>query len=175
MIDIIYFWGIEDKLSNFYPCKFFHNGELLNCSEQGYMLEKATFFLDFDMAIKIRQLTDPAQHKKAGKLVKGFDSSLWNKYKVEKMFNVCLSKFYDKPWFKPDNELTDYLLSTDDALLVEASPYDKEWGIGLSKYEAMKIDPSLWPGKNLLGKVLMRVRQTIKEQENLKEWFKIVN
>jgi ribA/ribD-fused uncharacterized protein len=64
----------------------------------------------------------------------------------------CRLKFSQNP------ELKEFLLSTSDMLLVEASPYDNIWGIGLNERDAFSIPPSQWPGQNLLGKCLMGVR-----------------
>lgn len=58
-----------------------------------------------------------------------------------------------------------YLLSTGDKILAEASPYDTIWGIGLEASDFDSTHPDRWPGKNLLGKVLMRVREELKTQK----------
>jgi ribA/ribD-fused uncharacterized protein len=156
MSNIVYFWGKGDIASNFYPAKFHHMNENFNCSEQAYMWRKGLHFEDFAMANKILLLTDPGQQKKAGRLISGFNQLSWDAVKREVMFQVVLAKFSQNP------ELKDWLLSTGDALLVEASPYDKVWGIGLNKYEAMSTPQSEWPGLNLLGLVLMDVRNALK-------------
>lgn len=150
-----FFWSGADPLSNFYLFGYEYKGHTLTCSEQGYMWEKAMYFEDYEMANKILMLKEPAYIKKAGKLVKGFDTQIWNSVSYEKMYQVCLEKFLVP-------ELTTYLINTSDETLVEASPYDGKWGIKLSASEAKKTPEHMWPGENRLGKVLMDVREKLK-------------
>lgn len=56
------------------------------------------------------------------------------------------------------------LLETGDRLLVEASPYDKIWGVGYSAANAAANEGN-W-GENLLGKALMRVRDRLRSGED---------
>ena len=148
-----FFWSGSYPESNFYLFDYMsRRGIKFVCSEQGYMYEKAVHFCDFDMADKILRLTDPAQIKKAGRLVKNFDEQEWNKVKVDRMLFVLRDKFKVP-------EMRDHLLGTEYYILVEASPYDKEWGSGLDAKSAYKVPMQEWPGKNLLGKCLMLVRE----------------
>ena len=149
-----FFWGGKDPLSNFYLVDYYHakKGYFLCCSEQDYMHEKAIYFGDEDMAKKILMLRDPAHIKKAGKLVKNFDDIEWAKVKIQKMYDVVFRKFTATP------ELFLYLKNTGTDFLVEASPYDRVWGIGYNKYDALKVPVSDW-GSNLLGLILMNLRR----------------
>lgn len=115
------------------------------------MYEKAVFFGDHDMARKILMLKDPAQIKKAGRLVKGFDDKLWSPVKVVIMDEVISRK-------AENTSFGEYLDNTQGVIFVEASPYDRVWGIGLSRYDAIRTQESLWPGKNLLGKIVNHVQ-----------------
>jgi ribA/ribD-fused uncharacterized protein len=157
MTNYRFFWGIKDPESNFYPTKFTYKNLEFNCSEQAYMWEKAMYFDDLESARKIHLLQRPGEQKKAGRLVKNFDPAIWGEVKTQYMYQVCMQKFSKE--FNP--YLHDYLLGTGNAILVEASPFDKEWGIGLDAVEASSIPYDLWPGKNLLGKVLMCVREDL--------------
>ena len=150
-----FFWGGDEPCSNFYPAKFTYKGINFVCSEQAYMWEKALWFGDFDMASKILVLPTPGQHKKAGRLVKNFDDALWSLVKEEVMYMVVLEKF------RQNEELKTGLLNTGDSILVEDSPYDAVWGIGMRRFDVGVTDPSNWKGKNLLGKVLMKVRDKL--------------
>ena len=149
-----FFWGIDDIESNFYPSFFQYKNLSFTCSEQAYMYEKALYFGDAIMASRILQLRNPAEHKKAGKLVKDFDPVIWSKVKTQYMYQVCMAKFYQNPLIRES-----FINSTEH--LVEASPYDLEWGIGLDAYTAVRTKEEDWPGKNLLGKVLMHVRSDL--------------
>jgi ribA/ribD-fused uncharacterized protein len=157
-----FFWGKEDVESNFYPIDYFGSDNILyNCSEQQYMYKKAMYFLDKDMAEKILKLTDPKHIKAAGKLVRGFDEQIWDRVCVDKMLETVRDKFNN-------SRLKVYLLECENATFVEASPYDRKWGIGLSKFEALRVEPKLWPGENLLGKVLNFVQCELQFRESVK-------
>jgi ribA/ribD-fused uncharacterized protein len=148
-----FFWSGSYPESNFYIVNYTSVRDInFVCSEQGYMYEKAIHFCDYDMADKILRLTDPGHIKKAGRLVKNFNEQEWQKVKVDRMLFVLRDKFKVP-------EMRNHLLSTDYDILVEASPYDSEWGIGLDAKNAYTTPMSEWPGKNLLGKCLMLVRE----------------
>jgi len=149
-----FFWGKEDPESNFYPCLFRWKNQIVNCSEQAYMYEKALYFHDWDIAEKILLLTNPSIIKKAGKLVNNFDVQKWSLDKDFIMESICFEKFAQV------SHLHNHLIKDTD-FLVEASPYDRYWGIGLSKSEALKVPVGHWPGKNRLGFVLMKVRDRL--------------
>ena len=63
--------------------------------------------------------------------------------------------------FSQNPEMGEFLRSTKGIILVEANPYDNIWGIGIREYEAKRMSPDEWPGRNLLGKCLMKVREMI--------------
>ena len=64
--------------------------------------------------------------------------------------------------FSQDPELHRALLATGDTLLVEAAPYDRIWGVGLTAGRASAVPEAQWPGTNLLGKALTQVRDELK-------------
>ena len=157
----LFFWGHTEHgskvtkacLSNFYPCEFVFNGKMFNFSEQCFMWQKAMLFNDFEIAEQILNETDVRKIKALGRKVKDFDNELWDKHKEDFMYNACHAKF------SQNDELKDFLLNTGNREIVEASPVDNIWGIGFSSDRAMEnIDK--W-GQNLLGKVLMRVREDL--------------
>ena len=149
-----FFWSGASPLSNFYLVDYYHDklGHKLCCSEQDYMWEKAMYFGDTDLANKILMLKEPKHIKAAGQTVKGMDKDEWAKVKTTKMLHVLRRKF-------SLIDLQKYLLDTEYDILVEASPYDSEWGIGLDAKSAYTTPMSEWLGKNLLGKCLMLVRE----------------
>jgi len=94
---------------------------------------------------KILESSDPAFIKKLGRQVKNFDQKIWDKEKFQIMVNILKLKF------SQNHQLKSLLLSTDRTTLVEASPFDKIWGIGLNEFQAKKMKIEDWPGENLLG------------------------
>lgn len=149
----VFFWGSE--LSNWYDCKFTHKGIPFKNSEQAFMWEKAKFFNDEETAHKILITPNPSENKALGRKVKGFDADIWSKVSYDIMFAVNFEKF------NQNHDLKYILLSTDDKIIVEASPYDKIWGIGLYWDTDDCLDEANWDGLNLLGKALMDVREIL--------------
>ncbi|MCL4134722.1 UNVERIFIED_CONTAM: hypothetical protein GTU68_023988 [Idotea baltica] len=119
------------------------------------MYYKAKLFDDFEMMEKIMETTSPARVKKLGRKVKGFDEEIWRKNRRKIVEKVLLHKF------KQNKDILVKLLSTKGSKLYEASPYDKIWGIGLVESNARLMDKSRWPGENLLGELLMKVRSKL--------------
>ena len=64
--------------------------------------------------------------------------------------------------FQQNEDLGKFLLATGDKVLVEASPVDAIWGIGLAQDHEDALLPSKWRGPNLLGYALMTVRDLIR-------------
>lgn len=163
MSNYYFFWKDKDFMSNFYklPTTMKHKGKEFYTSEQAFMWEKAIFFKDFQTADKILNLGNkhPKEAKRLGRQVKNYNDKLWNEVRENIMFEVLMSKFDIK-------DLKKQLLNTKDLILVEASPFDKIWGIGLDENDAKKIKEENWPGKNLLGNVLMKVRKEKSKSSN---------
>lgn len=142
---VIGFWQERERygcFSNFYPCEFTWEGRRFNCSEQAFMWAKAYWFSDEETANQILLETDPKKIKKLGRKVKNFDDSKWAKIRYHFMLTINRAKYTQ------NKELRDILLSTGRATIVEDSPFDYIWGTGK--------DGS---GQNLLGKVLMELRE----------------
>ena len=123
------------------------------------MYNKAMVFDDQEIADKIALEPEPGKQKALGRKVKGFDSKIWNA-KREKIVE-------DGNWWKftqsKEGDLRKKLLNTGDRLLVEASPYDRIWGVGYGAANA-EANRGNW-GENLLGKALMRVRSRLQAEE----------
>ncbi|GKT40362.1 N-glycosidase R617 [Colletotrichum spaethianum] len=132
-------------------------------AEHYMMHDKALLFSDADVALSVLKADHPRKVKTLGRKVKGFDEALWNANRERIVREGNLLKFRCAP------ELKEKLLATGERELVEASPLDRIWGIGFSPEKAPASDRSCW-GLNLLGKVLMEVRTTLrKEQERERE------
>lgn len=155
----VFFWSTGSPFSNWHPAKYTYKGIEFNCSEQGVMWSKAKLFGDDDIAEKILNCHSDQQKKMKdlGRKVKNFKDNMWHKNKVKIYTEHCYEKFTQ------NNELQEKLLSTYPKKLVEASPNDLIWGIGLHESQAKTIDPTKWPGKNLLGQILTNIRDTIYE------------
>ncbi len=164
-LEYIFFWGHTERkageiskacLSQWYPTRFFENGIMYSSAEQYMMAEKAKLFGDFVTQEKILQETDPQMCKALGRKVKGFSEKIWerNRYDIVKKANYA--KFSHNAFIRQ------YLLSTGDKILVEASPYDGIWGIKMSQSDVNIKNPKFWKGKNLLGFALMEVRDLLR-------------
>lgn len=127
-----------------------------NCMEQCMMAGKAKLFMDRDTEAQIMAADDPMVIKKLGRKVSPFDEALWEEAKYSLILNGNYAKFTQ------NEELRRFLLSTGDQLLVEASPYDTVWGVGLGAEDPRLQDPAQWRGQNLLGFALMEVRDEIR-------------
>jgi ribA/ribD-fused uncharacterized protein len=151
----VFFWESDSPFSNWYPQSFIHDGVEYNCSEQYMMVKKAEIFNDTEVAQLIMEQKSPRQQKFLGRQVRGFDSTVWMEQCEEIMIPALVSKFTQ------DDFSLKCLLDTGDATIVEASPYDKVWGIGMDKNDPRAIYPDKWDGLNLLGNVLMKTRAII--------------
>jgi hypothetical protein len=148
----IFFWGKESKLSNMYPCVFKDGSTEYNCTEQYYACQKARFFEDKIAENKILQSSDPVSQKRT--LVKGFNMKEWETVAEEFMLKGIRLKFTG------NTELKNYLVGTYPKLLVEASPHDSIWGIGMGMHHPDLLNKGKW-GKNLVGKILMQIRESM--------------
>lgn len=154
-----YLFFFSDKttngyLSNWYPSQFDDGFITYQNMEQYMMYQKALTFGDMDMATKIMKNSNPEVCKKLGRQVRNFDPMIWSNKCMYIVTKGCLLKFNQNP------NLKQFLIATGDCILVEASQYDRIWGIGYSASNAVKVDKIKW-GQNLLGKCLMKVRETL--------------
>lgn len=158
-----FFWGENYEngfLSNWLPCEFIVDGVKYWCTEQYMMAKKAELFGDSEVQAEIMKSKNQKEIKDLGRKVRNFDSELWDKNKVRIVYEGNLSKFSQNETLKVK------MLNTLDSILVEASPYDKIWGIGRSVKDGTVIkNPNNWYGENLLGFLLMDVREALKKGE----------
>ena len=161
--DFVFFWGHRKGkkigktcFSQWYEIEFEVDGHRYNCAEQYMMAQKAWLFKDIEIFSKIINATDPKEIKALGREVKNFDPKIWNQHKFEIVVTGNLGKFGE------NSELKELLLSTCDKILVESSPYDKIWGIGMKEGTPGIENPVNWKGENLLGFALMEVRDKLR-------------
>ena len=144
--------------SNWYPSRFEKDGLTFENTEQYMMYRKALLMGDEAMSEKILTTPDPKAVKALGRKVKNWDETKWVSNREQIMYDGCLAKFSS-----PNNiEMKNLLLSTGDKHLVEASPYDRIWGIGMRSTSPGVNDPKNWKGMNLLGKTLDKVKDSLK-------------
>lgn len=144
--------------SNFYPCTFVENGITWKSSEQCFMAKKAEFFGDSEMYEAIINTDTPKKAKSFGRKVKNFDADKWMEVCFDKMYEACYAKF------SQNEELKEFILSEEfeGKGFIEGSPFDAIWGVKMD-WRNPDIDNELcWKGKNLLGKVLDKVRNDLK-------------
>lgn len=153
----IYFWGTF--LSNWIPndLEIPCNGHIFTNSEQLFMYFKANFFEDKEMAKRIvEEGKIPKIAKELGGKVRNFKEEEWSKVREQMMYNAIFRKFTSSL------ELQEKLLDTGNKILVEGTPFDPIWGVMVHWKDDRILDQRNWKGQNLLGKVLMRVRQDLK-------------
>ena len=153
-----FFFAESSPFSQWYRCTFVVEGVQFMCAEQAMMHGKAKLFGDDEIAAKIMAAGHPKTHKALGRKVRGFDDKIWAVKRLEIVKTTSLAKFGQNP------ELAAILLKTAPSELVEASPFDKIWGIGLGADDPKAQDPRKWRGQNLLGKVLTEVRRLLAER-----------
>ncbi len=145
----------ESCLGQWWESRFQMDGVEYTCAEQFMMAEKARMFGDKGMLAKIMETPHPKEMKAYGRAVSGFDKTAWDNacYQIVKRGN--LAKFSQNP------ELLEYLFTTKNRILVEASPMDRIWGIGMGKNNPDAQCPLKWRGKNLLGFALTEARDEL--------------
>lgn len=153
--ECLFFWHeykTNGYLSNWYKCEFVIDGLCYRHVEQYLMAQKAKLFHDARCYTAILKTDSAAECKRIGRKVTPFDGATWeaNRYKILK--EGVMAKFSQNEALKKE------LLATGNCIIAEASPYDSIYGIKLSADDARDIPPEQWPGRNLLGKVLMEVR-----------------
>jgi ribA/ribD-fused uncharacterized protein len=161
--EFLFFWGHTAKdqrigkhvLSQWWPAMFSVDGRTYASAEQYMMAQKAELFGDQETLAAILSSPDPSQAKSLGRRVRGFDEERWIAHRFDTAVHGNVAKFSQNP------ELEGWLLATGDAVLVEASPVDRIWGIGLAAEDTRARDPRSWPGLNLLGFALMKTRQSL--------------
>jgi len=162
----LYFWGHtkrdDQEVGNFCFSQWFESpftvdGQTYKTTEHWMMAQKAKLFDNHDIFEKIIACNKPGEAKKLGRQVIGFDEKTWteNRYRIVLLGNIHK--------FNQNRKLREYLLQTGHRILVEASPVDKIWGIGLSKDSKEINNVHKWRGLNLLGFALMETRDYMNE------------
>ena len=162
----VFFWGhgktsdesiTKTCLSQWWDCRFTIEGVEYNTAEQYMMAQKAVLFGDEKIRAEIMAASHPKQYKDLGRKISGFKQDIWDENCRDIVIKGNIAKF------SQNEELKAFLLNTNMRVLVEASPHDKIWGIGMGADDPRCENPSLWNGTNFLGFCLMEVRDIIRE------------
>ncbi len=158
----LFFWGhtpasdgsvSKSCFSQWWESSFEVDGVSYPTAEHYMMAAKARLFGDSLSFEKILAAGHPKQAKDLGRSVSGFDESIWLEHRSEIVIAANEAKF------RQNSRLSEFLLSTGSRVLVEASPVDRIWGIGLAADDTKATSPQHWRGLNLLGFALMKVRE----------------
>ncbi|XP_005110449.1 N-glycosidase YbiA [Aplysia californica] len=153
------FFGKASPFSQHHPAKFEIDGIIFNCAEQYMMYSKAVQFKDEEMKKKILGSSNPVEQKRFGRKVKNFEKDVWTSKAEDIVRTATLAKF------EQNEDLRKQLLATYPATLVEASPRDRIWGIGLGLLNPKAQNRATWRGKNKLGQILTAVRDELLDDE----------
>lgn len=148
--------GIHGALSQWYPSRFVVDDICFENAETYMMHQKALLFHDVEVARRILASQDPAQVKRLGRTIRDFNEQTWEAHRTQIVYAGNYAKFTQ------NTELREVLLQTGSRPLIEASPFDRIWGIGYSAEKA-EANRHKW-GKNLLGQTLVEVRAAIANQ-----------
>lgn len=165
-VKYLHFWGHRPRpdgrvgascLSQWWPSPFVVDGMAYATAEHWMMAGKARLFEDTEAERRVLAAGSPAQAKNIGRLVRRFDEAIWERER----FGIVVEGSVHK--FAADPRLREFLLATGDRVLVEASPMDRVWGIGLAADDEQAANPERWRGPNLLGFALMEARGRLRD------------
>jgi ribA/ribD-fused uncharacterized protein len=151
-----FFYRSAHPFSQWYACFFQVKGITYSCAEQYMMHQKALLFGDTVMAEKILKASQPRHQKAFGRKVQDFDAQIWQENAKRIVYEANHAKFTQ------NKAILQTLMDTDGTTLVEASPTDTIWGIGLDENDARAYSRSTWQGTNWLGEVLTQLREDLK-------------
>lgn len=150
-----FFYGYNNPLSQWYNANFIIDDLNFNSAEQWMMYSKAKLFNDHEKMNEIIKEPNQSCQRKLGRQVNGFKESIW----IEKREEIVRIGNQEK--FIQNKELNFFLKETNKMILAETSPVDLIWGIGFSTNDLERFDNSKWRGLNLLGNILMEIRQKL--------------
>lgn len=164
-VEFLFFWGHQPLpdgsvgtscLSQWWPSEFTVEGVTYPSAEHFMMAEKARLFGDDESRARILSASHPRSAKRIGRGVRNFDDSIWCEHRFEIAVRGNVAKF------SRNDGLREFLASTENRVIVEASPVDRIWGIGLAADAPDVEDPEKWRGLNLLGFALMECRDRLR-------------
>ena len=132
------------------------DGLIFNCCEQYMMYKKAMLFEDHGMIGEIMTTNNPREQKALGRKVKNFDKDKWEEIARDVVYKANYAKFTQ------NKDCLNELVKSGDKIIVEASPYDCIWGVGLAPDDPKVLDEKNWRGTNWLGEAIMQVRTNMR-------------
>lgn len=165
--EFLMFWGRKGfdtssigpyVFSQWHFSDFEIDGQVYPTAEHWMMSQKALAMGDYNTHRAILASAGPEEAKTLGRQVKNWDQAKWDARKFEAVVEGNVAKFGQ------DSALREYILGTGDVVLVEASPHDRIWGIGLRREDSRSKDPNTWNGQNLLGFALMEARDRLRKE-----------
>jgi ribA/ribD-fused uncharacterized protein len=165
---LLFFWGHQKSksgeltsacFSQWWSAPFIVDGARYRTAEHWMMARKSLLFGDREIFERILHTPTPGEAKALGRQVRGFDERVWNEQRLAIVVEGNLHKFSQHP------DLKTFLQDTRARVLVEASPVDRIWGIGLHAEHENAQNPRRWNGLNLLGFALMTVRDRLQEED----------
>lgn len=151
----VFFWQTQSPFSQWHVKPFVVDNLVFNTAEKWMMYNKAILFNDINTANKILKTNSASKQKSLGREVVGYQESVWKKHREKIVYDGNYHKFTQ------NNDILKMLLNTKGKILVEASPYDTIWGIGLEKTDPKALNKSTWKGLNLLGYILTKLRDDL--------------
>ncbi|MBB5936033.1 NADAR family protein [Streptomyces zagrosensis] len=162
--EYVCFWGHQprrdgtvgaERFSQWWPAPFTIDEVAYATAEHWMMAGKARLFSDAEAEQRAIGAAHPGQAKKAGRSVRGCNGAVWHERRFELAVRGSVAEFEQHP------ALRDYLLGAGTRVLVETSPVDRVWGIGLAAAGDRTVAPEQWQGLNLLGFALMEARHRL--------------
>lgn len=166
-VEYLFFWLQSKKkdvlgadcFSQWYHAPFVIEGVEYPTAEHYMMVQKARLFSDEAIREKILAARTPREVKELGRQIQNFDQVVWE----QQRYNIVVAG--NKAKFSQHDALKQFLLSTGNKIIVEASPLDPVWGIGFAEDDPAARCPRQWKGLNLLGFALMQVRADMLRSE----------
>jgi ribA/ribD-fused uncharacterized protein len=164
-VEFLFFWGHTPRqegavdascLSQWFPRPFESNGVVYKTAEHFMMAEKARVFGDDDAFARVLAAASPAEAKAVGRTVRGYVDATWEEARFAAVVRGNVAKFGQNA------DLRRFLCATGDRVIVEASPRDRVWGIGMGASNPDARNPLRWRGRNLLGFALMEAREQLR-------------
>ena len=164
-LKFMFFWGhkkfdtiTKSCLSQWFESKFVVDNIEYKTAEHWMMAKKAMLFDDSQIHKQIISSSKPGKAKELGRFVQNFDQQIW----LEHRFDIVVKGNFHK--FSQHPTLSEFLINTNNRILVEASPIDTIWGIGLAQDHENAQNPHFWNGQNLLGYALMETRDLLNKK-----------
>lgn len=152
-LEFVFFWG--GHYSQWAASPFYHDGNYFPTAEHFMMYHKCMAFKDTQRAQMVLDLEGPDQVKAVGRQIEAYTDAVWDAIRFDIVVMGNVLKFSQNPDF------FEVMRNDCEKCIVEASPYDRIWGIGRSETDPNLDDVDEWDGLNLLGYAIMEARERL--------------